>query len=79
MYTKHFVKNTGLTDADDSDILKYITATTMTNSECAVIYVDAILEGMVCTSAGSDPFKSTCFVSVAIIIGVGGELTNRTL
>ncbi|KAJ3649440.1 hypothetical protein Zmor_021182 [Zophobas morio] len=48
-------------DADDSDILKYITATTMTNSECAVIYVDAILEGMVCTSAGSDPFKSTCF------------------
>ena len=47
-----------------SQFLNYITVTTITNSECAAVYGDAVLESMVCTSAGSDPVKGACIVSL---------------
>ncbi|KAJ3649441.1 hypothetical protein Zmor_021183 [Zophobas morio] len=40
-------------DVDHNDILKYITVTTITNS-------DFIVEGMVYTSAGGDSVKNIC-------------------
>ena len=42
-------------------ILKYITVTTITNS-------DFIVEGMVYTSAGGDSVKNICTVSVDIVL-----------
>ncbi|KAJ3649437.1 hypothetical protein Zmor_021179 [Zophobas morio] len=40
--------------------LRFAALTTIENSECSQIYRDAILDEMVCTSAGTDPFKGPC-------------------
>ncbi|XP_063918631.1 brachyurin-like [Zophobas morio] len=49
-------------DGEDgvNPFLNYITVTTITNSECMEIYGNAILDNMVCTSAGADPVKGAC-------------------